>query len=119
METLKVGDKVYNQLSPRWRDDIYYKFATVERLTKTQAILSDGTKLINEPLEDFYIKKVGFCVYGDRYTKWRFVTEEIIEKAKAEKEKQTINNWFSNKKFTNEEKKIIYNTLKERDLDVK
>lgn len=112
MELLKVGDKLFNKEHQRWGNNIYYKFATVERLTKTQAVLSDGTKLINEPKMDNYSKTIGYSVYGDNWTKWHFKTPEILEEAKKEKMRQTIVNWFDNRKFSEEEKYIIYNTFK-------
>jgi len=116
MELLKIGDKLYYKEHSRWNDNITYKFATVERLTKTQAILSNGTKLINEPTKWHYDKVVGYPTYGDRWNKWYFQTEEILLEAKKEKEKQIINSWFEKRKFTNEEKRIIYLKFKEVDL---
>ena len=40
MELLKIGDKVYNKKHQQWGNNVYYKFSTVEKLTKTQAVLS-------------------------------------------------------------------------------
>ncbi len=116
MEKLKVGDKLYLKQHARWGDDIYYQFASVERLTKTQAVLSNGVKLINEPSKDYYSKEIGYSVYGDRWTKWYFQNEQILIEAKVEKEKRLIDNWFSKRKFTNEEKKIIYLKFQELNL---
>lgn len=113
MELLKIGDKLYYKEHSRWTDNVLYKFATVDRLTKTQAILSNGTKLINEPIKDHYDKAVGYPIYGDRWNKWYFETEEILQEAKKEREKQIINSWFEKRKFTNEEKRIIYLKFKE------
>lgn len=113
LELLKIGDKLYHKGHQRYGDNIYYSFSEVVRLTKTQAILSNGTKLINEPIYDHYNKKVGYSVYGDRWRKWHIETNEIVEAAKKEKERQFINHWFEKTKFTEEQKSIIYKTLKE------
>lgn len=116
MNKLKIGDKLYNKEYSRWTNSTYYKFASVERITKTQAILSDGTKLINEPTKSHYENIVGYCVYGDRYKKWSIETEDIIIEAKIERERQDIIKWFANRKFSDEDKRIIYNKFKELNL---
>jgi hypothetical protein len=116
MELLKIGDKLYCKEISRWTDNVTYKFSTVQRITKTQAILSNGTKLINEPTKGHYDEVVGYTTYGDRWKKWYFETEEILLLAKKEREKQIINSWFEKRKFTNEEKRIIYLKFKELDL---
>ena len=117
MEKLKVGDKLYFTSKQRWGMRINYRFETVERLTKTQAVLSDGTKLINEPTTDWGTdKKVCYSEYGNRYDKWYFQTEEILLEAKKEKERQSIESWFESRKFSDEEKKIVYLKFKELDI---
>ena len=116
MEKLKVGDKLYFTSKQRWGMRINYRFETVERLTKTQAVLSDGTKLINEPTTDWARKKVCYSEYGNRYDKWYFQTEEILLEAKKEKERQSIESWFESRKFSDEEKKIVYLKFKELDI---
>ena len=109
MKRLEVGDKVYNKEHARWGGNVYYRFEVVERLTKTQAVLSNGIKLINEPVKpSFSEDTVGYSVYGDRWKKWHIQTDEIILEAKAEKERQTINSWFELRKFTESEKQIVY-----------
>lgn len=113
MELLKIGDKVYQKIYSRWSDNIRYNFATVERLTKTQAILSNGTRLINEPVKGHYDKIVGYSTVGDRWDKWHIETDEILQEAKAEREKQIINSWFEKRNFTNDEKRIVYLKFKE------
>jgi len=113
MEKLKVGNKLYHTYHSRWNSDVRYDFATVDRLTKTQAILSNGIKLINEPIKGHYDKEVGYGVYGERYDKWYFENPEVLLEAKKEKERQKIDIWFSAKKFTDEEKEMIYNLLKD------
>ena len=105
---LKVGDKLCNISHQRWGDNVYYTFDEVERLTKTQAILKSGVKLINEQTKDWN-GLYCYMVYGDRYTKWQVQTDELIESAKKEKERQKVNNWFSNQKFNQEQVIQIYN----------
>lgn len=112
MEKLKIGDKVYYKKHQQWGNNVYYTFAVVERLTKTQAILSDGTKLVNEPKFDNWSKIVGYPTYGDSWEKWHIETPEIIEEANKEKKRQKIVAWFRNRKFSEEEQFIIYNTFK-------
>jgi hypothetical protein len=116
MELLKIGDKLYFREYYRWTSSVAYKFATVERLTKTQAILSNGIKLINKPQKCRYDNSVGYPVFGNMLSKWHIETEEILLEDKKEREIKFINSWFGNKKFTNEEKRIIYLKLKELDL---
>lgn len=108
MEKLKIGDKLCNISHERWGGNIYYNFDEVERLTKTQAILKSGIKLINEPKNDYYDKCVVFETYGDRWVKWKLPTEEIIEASKAEKYRQSVNNWFHKQKFNQEQIIEIY-----------
>ena len=115
MENLKVGDKVYNVSKHRWSDITYYNLCEVVRLTKTQAVLDNGTKLINEVTTDYNRDKV-FSEYGDKYNRWYFQTPEILEKAKKEKEKQFVRNWFGKRNFTDEEKNIVYLKFKELNI---
>jgi hypothetical protein len=113
MDKLKVGDKLYNAKGNRWTNDIHYTFSTVERLTKTQAVLSCGTKLINEPILAVYPdKKIAFMVHGYRYVHWYFETPEIREKAAKEKHKQTAVYWFNSQKFNDQDKIRIYELFK-------
>jgi len=110
-ELLKVGDKLYYKKHQRFSDYIYYEFTTVERLTKTRAVLANGTVLVNEPKQ--YGGKFGFGIYGDTWEKYYHVTSEIIEEARLERKRQQIARWFNDKKFTDEEKEIIYLKLNE------
>ena len=48
--------------------------------------------------------------------KWHIQTPEILEEAKLEKERQTIVRWFDNRKFSEEDKRIVYTKFKELDL---
>jgi hypothetical protein len=111
MEKLKIGDKVFNKKSSRYSAFTDYSFGEVVRLTKTQAILNNGIKLINEPTTDWNSKDICFCLYGDRYTKWFFQNEEIIKEANKEILRKKIHYWFIDKKFTDQEKEQVYNLL--------
>ena len=44
----------------------------------------------------------------DRYKRWYLQTDEILVTVKDEIERQKIEQWFCDKKFTDEEKRIIY-----------
>lgn len=117
MEKLKVGDKVCLVQNQRFGSGTNYYFAEVERLTKTMAVLSNGKKLINEPkIRAYNGGIVEFSEYGDSWTCWQITTNEILEAGKKERERIKISNWFSNRKFTDEEKTIIYNKFKELNL---
>lgn len=112
MEKLKVGDKVYLKSYSKWGKDVHYKFGIVERLTKTQAVLDCGTRLINEPKADYYTKNVSYGEYGDTWTKWKIQTPQILEAARIEGERQKVVTWFENKKFNEDEMKIVYEHFK-------
>jgi hypothetical protein len=116
MELLKVGDKVYNEKHHTWSRSVSYQFSTVERLTATQAILSCGTRLVNKPQLGFDRKTVQYPTHGDLYTKWSIPTLEVIEEARLEEERQTIVRWFDSKKFTEDEKRIVYAKFKKLGL---
>lgn len=116
MEQLKIGDELYFKRYARFSDNFTIQFATVERLTKTQVILTNGVRLKNNPIRDFH-GKYGFRVHGgNTFDTWHIKTEEVVVEAKIEKEKQIICSWFERRKFTNEEKKIIYLKFKELNL---
>lgn len=112
IEKLKVGDKLYIKQNIRYSSLVEYTFATVERLTTTQAILSNGTKLINEPVNNGYDNSVGFSVYGDRWNKWHMETPEMVEEAKIYNDRRKKINWFNRQQFTDEYKILIYELLK-------
>ncbi len=116
MEKLKIGDKIYIAETSRWSKRINYVLDEVVRLTKTQAVLSKGRKIINEPTTERNNKETYFSEYGDRYRKWFLQTEEVLIKVKAERERQFVEQWFSNKKFTDEEQRLIYVKFKELNL---
>jgi hypothetical protein len=116
MELLKVGDKVYSEKHLTYSRNVGYKFSTVERLTATQAILSCGTRLVNKPKLGYDRKTVEYPTYGDLYTKWSISTPEILEEARLQRERQTIVRWFDSRKFTEDEKRIVYAKFKELGL---
>lgn len=109
-EKLEMGDKLVCIQSVRWTSFTRYKFASVERLTKTQAILSNGVRLKNEKTYN-YDKVICFREVGasDEY---QFVTLEILKEAEIAKKEINSHNWFSKKDFTNEEKVMIYEYFK-------
>jgi hypothetical protein len=113
MEKLKVGDKIYIAEMLVWSNRINYVFDEVVRLTKTQAVLSKGRKIINEPTTEWNGKETCFLEYGHRHRKWFLINEEVLEKVKEERERQFIEKWFSSKKFTDKEKRLVYFTFKE------
>lgn len=111
MEKLKVGDKVFIKKHHRF-NGVSYILSEVERLTKTQAVLKNGTKLINEPLErNWEARGVFYPEYGDRYEKWWIPKESDIEEMNNHLHEKKIFNWYhSNKdKFTKEDLEKIYN----------
>jgi|688.fasta_scaffold02274_11 hypothetical protein len=112
---LKVGDKLYSKHNHRWSDEITYKFSTVERLTKTQAILSNGVRLINASKRDWF-GDFGYQAYGGSFVEWYLETPEILEKHEKNKERQMINSWFDKRKFSHEDKRIVYLKFKELNL---
>jgi hypothetical protein len=117
MEQLKVGDKVCLVQNQRFGTGINFYFSEVERLTKTMAVLTNGKKLINEPKTRHYNKNIyDFYEYGDKWICWQRTTPEILEAYKKEQQRVKISNWLHNRKFTDEEKAIIYNTFKELNI---
>ncbi len=50
-------------------------------------------------------------MYGDRYKRWHLQSDEILKEAKIQKENKFLKNWFSNKTFSLDEIKIVYQTL--------
>ena len=116
MDKLKVGDKVYKIETSRFYRNKNYILDEVVRLTKTQAVLKSGCKLTNEPTTNWSKEDICYSEYGDRYKKWYIQTEEIVKEAKAEKERQIIERWFQEKKFTDEEKRAIYLNHKQKQI---
>jgi len=106
-EKLKVGDEVFYAKRNRKDKDVTYIFKSVVRLTATQAVLTDGEKLKNEPSKDWQ-GNIRFIELGNRDS-WHLATEKVKKDAEAEKHRQTVNRWFRNHDFTDEQKKQIYN----------
>lgn len=116
---LQIGDELVLVSYQRWGNNKFYKASKVVKLTKTQAILEDGTRLINDLVRMSYYsdeKEKGFEEYGNRSDRWQILTDKIKSEWQEEKQRQKINNWFSNKKFTEEEKKIIFDKFTELNL---
>lgn len=112
---LEVGDNLY-MTRYRYGKESIPEFASVVRLTPTQAILSNGVRLKNESKYSSFKNEVFFSVIGDAYDDWYFQTPEIVEKAKRLNEESRIRRWFEFKKWDIEEMKLIYETFKEKNL---
>ncbi|PCE62644.1 pyruvate kinase [Sediminicola luteus] len=108
MEKLQVGDKVYNVSRDGFEDFARYSFSEVERLTKTLAVLKNGTRLFNEPRESFIMESVGYPVKGEWGTHWHKVSIQAIRQAQMEAEKIKIHDWFEKREFSLEEKKKVF-----------
>lgn len=104
---LKVGDKVYQANRNNYHSTVRYTFETVERLTPSQAVLSNGAKLKNQESKD-WLGNVQFIEIGSRES-WYLTTEKVLEDAKKEAQRQKINYWFLKQQFTDEQKQQIYN----------
>lgn len=111
IQKLKVGDKIYNERNNRWTGETEFLIGEVVRITKTQAVLSNGIKLINEVVKGWN-KENCFAEYGNRWNKWFIQTNDFLERYNEWRVKRIIEKWFDAQKFTFEEKKIIYKTLK-------
>ena len=79
MEKLKVGDVVSLEIYQGWGNSGFYKIDIVERLTKTQAVLSSGTRLINKPKPFMGGKKLLYAEYGNNLTKYIIENPEILK----------------------------------------
>lgn len=112
---LEVGDRLYNRGYSRWTGKVTYTFATVERITETQAILSNGARLTNEPKKFYLDAEYGYLAIGN-LSKWYIVKEDVLLEAEKEKERQAIDSWFAKRSFSSEEKRIIYFKFKELGL---
>lgn len=112
MATLKVGDKVVLETAQQWGNNRYFRFEEVVRVTRTQAILSNGVRLKIESRSNW--KNIDeFTTIGENYEYWQYSTPKIIAEAEAEKKRQEVNAWFSKQKFTDEQKAAIYKMFKE------
>jgi len=80
MEKLKIGDKLYRKENQRWGKELRsYNISEVVRLTPTTAVLNTGVKLINIPVKLYHSENFGFEVYGDRWSKYEMLTNEIVK----------------------------------------
>ena len=104
---LEVGDKVYYANRNNYHSTVRYTFETVERLTATQAVLTNGAKLKNQECKD-WSGTLSFIEIGSR-DYWHLTTEKVLEDARKEATRQKIDNWFFKQKFTDEQKQQIYN----------
>ena len=114
LRKLIVGDVLYRKYSERYSRNVIIDVATVERLTPTQALLSNGVRLINDvPKITEYKKVPEYTIKSDSFSSYRFITDNII------KEKEELNRvnkikkwWFKSKdSFTMNELEEIYNLL--------
>ena len=114
MGKLNVNDFVYLEYFDKWSSIKRYKKGIVTRLTKTRAILNDGTQLINNPQKYRGEVNFHFCQYGDSWSKWRLITNEMHDVINQYEEDEKIKNWWYSKKdnLTLQEIKIIHNALK-------
>lgn len=113
MEKLKVGDEVYTTYSRRYSPEITgYELKKVVRLTKTRAVLESGIQIVNEPIKRHNNSDVFFIQHGNRIH-WRLSTDEVRKESERLYRKRKISYWFLSKKFTDEEKELIYNQFKD------
>lgn len=108
MRKLVIGDKVYNTEQNGFTDFVRYSFSEVVALTKTLAVLKNGIKLYNKPEHSYISEDIGYSVSRQRGKHWHLVSIEAIRKAQLEQERIRINDWFTSKDFTFEEKRAIY-----------
>ncbi|MCA0959802.1 pyruvate kinase [Muricauda ruestringensis] len=112
MRPLEIGDKVYNVTQDGFDDFKRYTFSVVVELTKTLAILKNGTRLVNYPKPSYIMEDIGYSVYRQRGVHWHLVSINAIREAQIENKKIEVHDWFKDKKFTLEEKQAIYNLFK-------
>jgi len=108
MVLLKIGDKMYNVKRDGFEDFARYTFSEVVRLTKTLAVLKNGVRLLNKPKESFIMEEVGYSVARDYHNHWHKVSLNAIRTAQIENQKIKVHEWFEQRQFSLEEKKIIY-----------
>ncbi|MEP2057366.1 MAG: pyruvate kinase [Maribacter litoralis] len=112
MDTLKIGDKLYNVEQNGFNDFARYSFSEVVRLTETLAVLKNGVRLINRPKQSYIMEDVGYSVSRKKGTHWHIVSLKAIRNAQIENEKIKVHDWFENKQFTLKEKQYIYKLFK-------
>ncbi|MDO6471497.1 pyruvate kinase [Maribacter sp. 1_MG-2023] len=112
MDTLNIGDKLYNVEQNGFNDFARYSFSEVVRLTETLAVLKNGVRLINRPKQSYIIEDVGYSVNRNKGSHWHIVSLKAIRNAQIENEKIRIHDWFEEKQFTLKEKQHIYKMFK-------
>lgn len=108
MRELEVGDKLYNVKQNGFADFARYSFSEVIELTKTLAILKNGTRLYNQPKISYIMEDVGYSVSRLKGVHWHLVSLKAIRNAQVENEKIAAHDWFETKEFTLQEKQYIY-----------
>lgn len=108
MEELKVGDKLYNVGQNGFGDFFRYSFSEVVRLTKTLAVLDNGERLKNKPVKSLITGEIGYALASNRWVYWHILTKEIQDLAEEENQKITIHDWFKDRHFNMEDKRMIY-----------
>jgi len=112
MDTLKIGDELYNVEQNGFNDFARYSFSEVVRLTETLAVLKNGVRLINRPKQSYIMEDVGYSVSRKKGSHWHIVSLNAIRNAQIESEKIKIHDWFEEKQFSLKEKQYIYKLFK-------
>ncbi|MCM4168327.1 hypothetical protein KCTC52924_03893 [Arenibacter antarcticus] len=113
---LKVGDKLYNVSQNGFSDFMRYTFSEVVRLTKTLAILENGERIRNIKTTSALDNDFCYSQANNRWVYWYLVSEEILQRAEAENEKIAVRDWFADRSFSLEEKRMIYRLFKEKGI---
>ena len=96
---LKIGDKMYNAKQDGFEDFVRYSFSEVVCLTKTLAVLKNGTRLVNTPRVSF-LEAIGYSVSQKKGVHWHILTIGTIREAQKEQQKIIIHEWFETKVFS-------------------
>jgi hypothetical protein len=107
---LKIGDKMYNAKQDGFEDFVRYSFSEVVCLTKTLAVLKNGTRLVNKSRVSF-LEAIGYSVSQKKGIHWHILTIDTIREAQKEQQKIIIHEWFETKVFSFEEKVKIYSNF--------
>lgn len=105
---LQVNDKVFT------RDNRYgelkYKVFTVERVTPTTAILSNGTKLRNK-LKSFAGQTPYYEEVGQSYKSYFTMNDEAQSETNRIEKENKLSTWYANFSPTIEQVEQIYNLI--------
>lgn len=112
MKNLEVGDKMYNVNQDGFGDFARYSFSEVVELTKTLAVLKNGTRLYNQPKMSYIMEDIGYSVSKKKGVHWHLVSLKAIRSAQVENEKIAAHDWFEEKEFSLQEKQLIYKEFK-------